>query len=161
MSPPPRRSKVRFAPASFLLLADASAAIKPPSPRSLAPPFPQKAPLGSPVRLQARSQRLAVATNLLRLPRLAAREMGRGVHAAPKKRAAGRDNMACARLKNRRVGTSPVSPAPAFPFVLFPPRFPHLLDRHKLGFCEGDKSAHQLKAVFKIEVLRWKAALGT
>ena len=68
---PPRRSKVRFAPASFLLLADASAAKKPPSPRSLAPPFPQKAPLGSPVRLQARSQRLAVATNLLRLPRLA------------------------------------------------------------------------------------------
>ena len=101
---PPRRSKVRFAPASFLLLADASAAKKPPSPRSLAPPFPQKAPLGSPVRLQARSQRLAVATNLLRLPRLAAREMGRGVHAAPKKRAAGRDNMACARLKNRRAG---------------------------------------------------------
>ena len=67
---PPRRSKVRFAPASFLLLAVASAAIKPPSPRSLAPPFPQKAPLGSPVRLQARSQRLAVATGLLRLPRL-------------------------------------------------------------------------------------------
>ena len=77
------------------------------------------------------------------------------------KRAAGRDNVACARLKNRRAGTSPVSPAPAFPFVLFPPRFPHLLDRHKLRFCEGDKSAHQLKAVFKIEVLRWKAALGT
>ena len=101
---PPRRYKVRFAPSSFLLLADASAAIKPPSPRSLAPHFPQKAPLGSPVRLQARSQRLAVATNLLRLPRLAAREMGRGVHAAPKKRAAGRDNMACARLKNRRAG---------------------------------------------------------
>ena len=100
----PRRSKVRFAPTSFLLLADASAAKKPPSHRSLAPPFPQKAPLGSPVRLQARSQRLAVATNLLRLPRLAAREMGRGVHAAPKKRAAGRDNMACARLKNRHAG---------------------------------------------------------
>ena len=86
---------------------------------------------------------------------------GGGVHAAPKKRAAGRDNMACARLKNRRAGTSPVSPAPAFPFVLFPPRSPHLLDRHKLRFCEGDKSAHQSKAVFKIEVLRWKAALGT
>ena len=82
---PPRRSKVRFAPTSFLLLADASAAIKPPSPRSLAPPFPQKAPLGSPVRLQARSQRLAVATNLLRLPRLAARGMGRDVHTAPGK----------------------------------------------------------------------------
>ena len=132
--PAPRRSKVRFAPTSFLLLADASAAKKPPSHRSLAPPFPQKAPLGSPVRLQARSQRLAVATNLLRLPRLAARGMGRGVHAAPKKRAAGRDNMACARLKNRRAGTSPVSPAPAFPFVLFPPRSPHLLDRHKFRF---------------------------
>ena len=29
---------------------------------------------------------------------------GGGVHAAPKKRAAGRDNMACARLKNRRAG---------------------------------------------------------
>ena len=55
----------------------------------------------------------------------------------------------------------PRTPAPAFPFVLFPPRFPHLLDRHKLRFCEGDKSAHQSKAVFKIEVLRWKAALGT
>ena len=41
----PRRSKVRFAPTSFLLLADASAAKKPPSPRSLTPPFPQKAPL--------------------------------------------------------------------------------------------------------------------
>ena len=105
---PPRRSKVRFVPTSFLLLADASAAKKPPSPRSLAPPFPQKAPLGSPVRLQALSQRLAVATNLLRLPRLAVREMGRGVHAAPKKRAAGRDNVACARLKNRRAGTGPV-----------------------------------------------------
>ena len=74
---PPRRCKVRFAPTSFLLLADASAAKKPPSPRSLAPPFPQKAPLGSPVRLQARSQRLAVATNLLRLPRLAGVIAGR------------------------------------------------------------------------------------
>src|SRR5699024_5684713 len=108
---------VRFAPASFLLLADASAAIKPPSPRSLAPPFPQKAPLGSPVRLQARSQRLAVATNLLRLPRLAAREMGRGVHAAPKK----------TRRRSRQCGVRPSekpprrhkprTPAPAFPFV--------------------------------------------
>ena len=37
-----------------------------PSARSLAPPFSQKVTLGSPVRLQAPSQRLAVATNFLR-----------------------------------------------------------------------------------------------
>ena len=35
----------------FLLLADASAAKKPPSHRSLAPPFPQKAPLAAAARL--------------------------------------------------------------------------------------------------------------
>jgi hypothetical protein len=34
---------------------------------SLAPPFPQKVTLGSPAQLQAPSQRLAVATNFLRL----------------------------------------------------------------------------------------------
>ena len=108
---PPRRSKVRFAPTSFLLLADASAAKKPPSPRSLAPPFPQKAPLGSPVRLQARSQRLAVATNLLRLPRLAAREMGRGVHAAPKK----------TRRQSRQCGVRPSEKPPRRRIVRFAP----------------------------------------
>ena len=37
-----------------------------PSARSLAPPFPQKVAFASPVRLQAPSQRFAVATNLLR-----------------------------------------------------------------------------------------------
>ena len=36
------------------------------SARSLAPPFPQKGTLGSPARLQAPSQRLAVAANFLR-----------------------------------------------------------------------------------------------
>ena len=40
-----------------------------PSARSLAPPFSQKVTLGSPVRLQAPSQRFAVATNFLRAAR--------------------------------------------------------------------------------------------
>ena len=37
------------------------------SARSLAPPFPQKGMLGSPARLQAPSQRLAVATTFFRV----------------------------------------------------------------------------------------------
>ena len=131
---PPRRSKVRFAPTSFLLLADASAAKSRRRPAPLLLLFRKRPRL---LRLRAckRARDACAALSApLQLPRLAAREMGRGVHAAPKKRAAGRDNVACARLKNRRAGTSPVSPAPAFPFVLFPPRSPHLLDRHKFRF---------------------------
>ena len=58
----PRRSKVHFAPASFL-----PSEKKKSSARSLAPPFPQKGTLGSPARLQAPSRRLAVAANLLRV----------------------------------------------------------------------------------------------
>ena len=61
---PPRRSKVRFAPASFLPAAE-----KKPSARSLAPPFPQKGTLGSPARLQAPSRRLTLAATLLRVLR--------------------------------------------------------------------------------------------
>ena len=58
----PRRSKVRFAPAYFLF-----ARKNKPSTCSFAPPFSQKVTLGVPVRLQAPSRRLAVATNFLRV----------------------------------------------------------------------------------------------
>ena len=54
----PRRSKVRFAP--FFLYRKTFA-------RFLAPPFPQKVTLGSPICLQTRSRRLSVAANFLRL----------------------------------------------------------------------------------------------
>ena len=64
-SPYTRRSKVRFAPAYFLL-----ATKNKPSARSLAPPFSQKVTLGAPVRLHAPSRRLAVATNFLRVTRV-------------------------------------------------------------------------------------------
>ena len=63
-SPPPRRSKVRFAPACFCLRQKNK-----PSARSLAPPLSQKVPLGAPVRLQAPARRRAVATNFLRATR--------------------------------------------------------------------------------------------
>ena len=61
---PPRRSKVRFAPACFCLRQKNK-----PSARSLAPPLSQKVPLGAPVRLQAPAGRRAVATNFLRAAR--------------------------------------------------------------------------------------------
>ncbi len=61
---PPRRSKVRFAPACFCLRQKNK-----PSARSLAPPLSQKVPLGAPVRLQAPARRRAVATNFLRAAR--------------------------------------------------------------------------------------------
>ena len=61
-SPPPRRSKVRFAPACFCLRQKNK-----PSARSLAPPLSQKVPLGAPVRLQAPSPWLTVAANFLRV----------------------------------------------------------------------------------------------
>ncbi len=73
-------SSVSLAPAFFILFQNPERA------HAAAPPFPQKAPLGSPVRLQARSQRLAVATGLLRLPRLAARKDRPG-HGAPEEAA--------------------------------------------------------------------------
>ena len=61
-SPPPRRSKVRFAPACFCLRQKNK-----PSARSLAPPLSQKVTLGVPVRLQAPSPWLTVAANFLRV----------------------------------------------------------------------------------------------
>ena len=61
---PPRRSKVRFAPACFCLRQKNK-----PSARALAPPLSQKVPLGAPVRLQAPAGRRAVATNFLRAAR--------------------------------------------------------------------------------------------
>ena len=60
-SPAPRRRGLRLARDGFLFHKKTIA-----SPCFAAPPFTQKVTLGSPVRLQARSQRLAVATNLLR-----------------------------------------------------------------------------------------------
>ncbi len=68
-SPAPRRRGLRLARDGFLFHKKTIA-----SPCFAAPPFTQKVTLGSPVRLQARSQRLAVAANLLRqvpLPTLA------------------------------------------------------------------------------------------
>ena len=65
----PRRRGLRLARDGFLFHKKTIA-----SPCFAAPPFTQKVTLGSPVRLQAHSQRLAVATNLLRqvpLPTLA------------------------------------------------------------------------------------------
>ena len=62
-SPPSRTawSQSPLGSGAFFALAE-----KAPSARSLAPTYPRKGPLGSPARLQAPSQRLAVATTFSR-----------------------------------------------------------------------------------------------
>ena len=62
---PPSRTAWSQSPlgsGAFFVLAE-----KAPSARSLAPTYPRKGPLGSPARLQAPSQRLAVATTFSRV----------------------------------------------------------------------------------------------